>query len=112
MHLGLLHTSRFFVGAESDLFLLPFLLQHDPDTKECSPGGRAGNYVMFTRAGDGTQPNNFLFSPCSKREMSPIIVLKGSQCFISEFNKLFIGEIFEIGILSLDGIFYDFCLET
>ncbi|XP_020621423.1 disintegrin and metalloproteinase domain-containing protein 10-like isoform X2 [Orbicella faveolata] len=66
--------------------------EHDPDTSECSPGGRAGNFVMYSRARDGNEPNNFLFSPCSKRRMSPIISTKGPQCFIAHNNGSYCGN--------------------
>ncbi|KAL9986011.1 hypothetical protein ACROYT_G000064 [Oculina patagonica] len=66
--------------------------EHDPDTTECSPGGQAGNFVMYSRASDGHEPNNFLFSPCSKRKISPIISMKGPQCFIAHNNGSFCGN--------------------
>ncbi|KAJ7339636.1 Disintegrin and metalloproteinase domain-containing protein 10 [Desmophyllum pertusum] len=66
--------------------------EHDPDTAECSPGGQAGNFVMYSRASDGNEPNNFLFSPCSKHRMSPIISMKGTQCFIAHNNGSYCGN--------------------
>ncbi|KAH9498811.1 hypothetical protein Btru_005208 [Bulinus truncatus] len=54
---------------------------HDPDTPECShPESEGGNYIMWDRAGVGTQPNNKLFSPCSLRSIGETI--EYSDCFL------------------------------
>ena len=58
--------------------------QHDPDSAQCSPGGKAGNFIMYSRASDGHEPNNLLFSPCSKRQIALVISRKGADCFIGE----------------------------
>lgn len=39
----------------------------DPDTPECQPGGKEGNFIMYDKANNGGQPNNDKFSPCSIR---------------------------------------------
>ncbi|XP_020621435.1 disintegrin and metalloproteinase domain-containing protein 10-like [Orbicella faveolata] len=65
---------------------------HDPDTCKCSPGGSDGNFVMYSRASDGHEPNNFLFSPCSKQEISPVISSKGQECFIAHSSGSYCGN--------------------
>lgn len=42
---------------------------------------------MYPKATDGNEPNNYLFSSCSKHDMSSIISLRGPQCFIGELTK-------------------------
>ena len=39
---------------------------------------------MYSRASDGHEPNNLLFSPCSKRQIALVIARKGADCFIGE----------------------------
>lgn len=63
-------------------FLLFF--KHDPGTKRCSPNENGGNYIMYTFSTCGREPNNYLFSECSKSQMWPIIFNKGPQCFIGK----------------------------
>jgi disintegrin and metalloproteinase domain-containing protein 10 len=61
--------------------------QHDPETKDCAPGGEPGNYIMFARATSGDKPNNNKFSQCSKDSMSMVIAAKARSsagCFISK----------------------------
>ena len=50
--------------------------QHDT-TAECSPGGSAGNYIMFARATSGDKTNNRRFSPCSRSKMNAVMEVKG-----------------------------------
>ncbi|XP_037572952.2 disintegrin and metalloproteinase domain-containing protein 10 [Dermacentor silvarum] len=45
---------------------------HD-ETPECSPGSPKGNYIMFPRATTGLEPNNRVFSPCSRRSMGQLV---------------------------------------
>mmetsp|Transcript_28356 Transcript_28356/g.84904 ORF Transcript_28356/g.84904 Transcript_28356/m.84904 type:complete len:681 (+) Transcript_28356:240-2282(+) len=54
---------------------------HDPTTAECSPGGNAGNFIMFPQATDGSRPNNELFSPCSRTFMRNVLDRKRNSCF-------------------------------
>lgn len=42
---------------------------------------------MYPKATDGNEPNNYLFSSCSKHDMSSIISFRGPQCFIGELSK-------------------------
>ena len=51
---------------------LPFSVQHDPTTSECTPL-LGGNFLMFSSASTGQDPNNNKFSPCSIRLMNTII---------------------------------------
>lgn len=46
-----------------------------------------GNFIMYPKATDGNEPNNYLFSSCSKHDMSSIISFRGPQCFIGELSK-------------------------
>ena len=72
--------------------------QHDPETKECSPGGDKGNYIMFARATSGDKPNNNKFSECSLRSMSQVMEEKARSkdgCFIGkERNDLLYVSIY------------------
>ncbi|XP_020621445.1 disintegrin and metalloproteinase domain-containing protein 10-like [Orbicella faveolata] len=47
---------------------------------------------MYSRASDGHEPNNFLFSPCSKQEISPVISSKGQECFIAHSSGSYCGN--------------------
>ena len=51
--------------------------QHDAG-EECLPGGTYGMYLMHASATDYRKPNSYIFSPCSIREMSPVVHNKGS----------------------------------
>lgn len=59
---------------------------HDPESdKECTPGGREGNYIMYARATAGDQKNNNRFSPCSLRSIIPVLNSKARGthgCFV------------------------------
>eukprot|EP00117_Sycon_ciliatum_P035878 scpid70594/ scgid4029/ Disintegrin and metalloproteinase domain-containing protein 10; Kuzbanian protein homolog; Mammalian disintegrin-metalloprotease; Myelin-associated metalloproteinase len=48
----------------------------DTYTPPCTPGatGAAGNYIMYSRASDGTKSNNARFSSCSRRSINQIIL--------------------------------------
>ena len=44
---------------------------HDSDTsKECAPPG--DRFMMYPAAVDGSQDNNYYFSPCSKRAINDV----------------------------------------
>ncbi|XP_075749213.1 disintegrin and metalloproteinase domain-containing protein 10 homolog [Rhipicephalus microplus] len=45
---------------------------HDYPPK-CTPGGTAGNYLMYPSARRGTEPNNLKFSPCSIGNISLVL---------------------------------------
>ena len=67
--------------------------QHDT-TADCSPGGSAGNYIMFARATSGDKPNNRRFSPCSRSKMNAVMEVKGrcqdsKCCFKGTVSYLF-----------------------
>ena len=53
--------------------------QHDP-AGSCSPGGSAGNFIMFRSATDGQRNNNKMFSTCSMNSIRPVLQTK-STCF-------------------------------
>ncbi|XP_040077744.2 disintegrin and metalloproteinase domain-containing protein 10-like [Ixodes scapularis] len=40
---------------------------------QCIPGGSEGNYLMFSSASSGSEPNNRKFSPCSVDFISAIL---------------------------------------
>ncbi|KAM7315707.1 hypothetical protein ISCGN_005490 [Ixodes scapularis] len=51
---------------------MTFLCQHDVGP-QCIPGGSEGNYLMFSSASSGSEPNNRKFSPCSVDFISAIL---------------------------------------
>uniref|UniRef100_A0A0X3PL73 Disintegrin and metalloproteinase domain-containing protein 17 n=2 Tax=Schistocephalus solidus TaxID=70667 RepID=A0A0X3PL73_SCHSO len=60
---------------------------HDPNTAECSPSAaEGGKFLMYTYAVPGYSPNNYLFSPCSRRAMSKVILAKAPLCFEEEVS--------------------------
>ena len=69
-------------------FVFPVVdLQHDnqPGRSTCTPSDGNGNYLMFSRATDGTQQNNALFSDCSRESINSNVerVLR-LTCFTSK----------------------------
>ncbi|RNA27853.1 disintegrin and metallo ase domain-containing 10 isoform X1 [Brachionus plicatilis] len=48
--------------------------KHDPETSECQPGGSSGNFIMFSRATSGNQPNNDIFSSCSIQDVNSVFI--------------------------------------
>lgn len=58
---------------------------HDPESeRECVPGGKDGNFIMFARATGGDEKNNQRFSPCSIRSIRPVLAAKARHthgCF-------------------------------
>ncbi|XP_068693194.1 disintegrin and metalloproteinase domain-containing protein 10-like [Montipora capricornis] len=71
--------------------------EHDPETSQCSPGGKAGNFVMYSGGIDGQEPNNLLFSPCSKEQISAVISVKGVECFTGSNGSYCGNRIIEEG---------------
>ncbi|XP_048587301.1 disintegrin and metalloproteinase domain-containing protein 10 [Nematostella vectensis] len=62
--------------------------EHDPEDGDCSPGGKDGNYIMYSKATSGDRPNNDVFSSCSLKAIRDNINDKRgdpkySGCFIS-----------------------------
>ena len=53
-----------------------FGARHDTSA-ECLPGGKYGMYLMHASATDFTKPNSYTFSPCSIRQMGPVVQNKG-----------------------------------
>ncbi|XP_065829351.1 disintegrin and metalloproteinase domain-containing protein 10-like [Oscarella lobularis] len=60
---------------------------HDEPGGECTPGGSAGNFIMFASATDGSLPNNRKFSPCSAETMASVISAKWSLTCFSQENR-------------------------
>eukprot|EP00051_Salpingoeca_urceolata_P032711 m.16996 g.16996 ORF g.16996 m.16996 type:complete len:900 (+) comp5367_c0_seq1:358-3057(+) len=60
---------------------------HDVDglqsssSEDCAPAGLFGNYVMYERATSGNEPNNDVFSPCSRDLIGSLLLSKADQCF-------------------------------
>ncbi|XP_022669722.1 disintegrin and metalloproteinase domain-containing protein 10-like isoform X3 [Varroa destructor] len=58
---------------------------HDPkDDAICTPGGEAGNYIMFAHATSGDKAHNNRFSPCSLRAINAVLNAKARNlkgCF-------------------------------
>ena len=65
------------------------MFQHDKDGMtaegiDCAPSSASGgHYIMYATASDGLEPDNDLFSQCSKDWMGAIIVARGPVCFTS-----------------------------
>lgn len=59
--------------------------RHDPDgSRECTPGGEDGNYLMFAHASAGDLPNNNEFSSCSVTNITRVLNSIGTirnNCF-------------------------------
>ncbi|ELU11170.1 hypothetical protein CAPTEDRAFT_157290 [Capitella teleta] len=69
--------------------------EHDPDTSECSPSTKdGGKHIMYTYSVSGYEPNNKMFSPCSKRAMGAVLLSKSKSCF-TEKSSGFCGN-FEV----------------
>nr|UTK45927.1 disintegrin and metalloproteinase domain-containing protein 10 [Crepidula fornicata] len=74
---------------------------HDIGSESCAPFGttrsdaNSGNYIMFPSATSGNRPNNDVFSPCSRDNMTRIIqqVVDGTrtECFVSS-GQAFCGN--------------------
>lgn len=62
--------------------------QHDPDNKDCAPGGTKGNYIMYARATSGDRYNNNKFSNCSLKSIRSNVDSKRER---SEYNFCFIS---------------------
>ncbi|XP_067939892.1 disintegrin and metalloproteinase domain-containing protein 10-like [Watersipora subatra] len=81
---------------------------HDPgDSTECSPASSGsankgqGNFIMYPHTSSGILPNNFKWSPCTKRSIATIIsdrkkvrpdCLKGKFVVASERQSAFCGN--------------------
>jgi hypothetical protein len=64
--------------------------EHDPDTTECSPNAfKGGKHIMYTYSVSGYDPNNHIFSPCSRRSMGAVLAAKSTKCFSGRFNREF-----------------------
>ncbi|KAL5255764.1 hypothetical protein ACHWQZ_G011104 [Mnemiopsis leidyi] len=56
---------------------------HDSDVnKECAP--KDNRFMMYPAAQDGSQANNFEFSPCSKWAINKVLKGKADLCFVEE----------------------------
>ncbi|ELU11171.1 hypothetical protein CAPTEDRAFT_224264 [Capitella teleta] len=67
--------------------------EHDPDTSECSPSTKdGGKHIMYTYSVSGYEPNNKLFSPCSRRSIGAVLLTKSKSCF-SEKSSGFCGNL-------------------
>ncbi|KAM7541394.1 hypothetical protein Aperf_G00000039495 [Anoplocephala perfoliata] len=67
---------------------------HDPDTAECTPSAEAGGrYLMYTYAVPGYSPNNYRFSPCSRRAIGRCLASRAPLCFeANPFDGLTLSE--------------------
>ncbi|KAL5967121.1 ADAM 17-like protease [Taenia solium] len=55
---------------------------HDPDTEECTPSAEnGGRFLMYTFAVPGYSPNNYRFSPCSRRAIGRCLASRAALCF-------------------------------
>ncbi|CAL1547018.1 unnamed protein product, partial [Lymnaea stagnalis] len=56
--------------------------EHDAETSECAPNSfNKGRYIMYPYAVSGYEENNHVFSPCSKRYVSAVIMARSGSCF-------------------------------
>ncbi|KAK7477427.1 hypothetical protein BaRGS_00031329 [Batillaria attramentaria] len=90
----LLHLMRTLVTVHGHSWGAP----HDGATSHCSreqmtekdgvscqgEGDPAGQYLMHPQSVDGHHPNNMMFSPCSKYEISLALRAKAPSCFVDE----------------------------
>ncbi|CAL1543516.1 unnamed protein product [Lymnaea stagnalis] len=60
--------------------------EHDPESGDCSPSTvySKGKYLMYPYSVSGYDPNNYLFSPCSRDFISRVLKIKGSTCFTAK----------------------------
>lgn len=63
--------------------------EHDPEGT-CSPGGTNGNYIMYSRATSGSDPNNQVFSSCSLQQMGSIFsfIVSNKFCFECKISEV------------------------
>ena len=59
---------------------------HDPP--HCIPGGRTGNYIMYSRATPGSKMNNYKFSSCSITSINSVLNLKARSQFLGCFQDV------------------------
>jgi len=57
--------------------------EHDPLKPECAPGAKDGNFIMYPYSNQGSERNNYFFSPCSINYISEVLKTK-SHCFTGE----------------------------
>ena len=75
-------------------------MQHDPDDKGCTPGGSAGNFIMYDKATTGDRPNNDRFSSCSIKSIETNVNDKRGRykdCFIKFTEKICGNQVREKG---------------
>eukprot|EP00112_Aurelia_sp_Birch-Aquarium-sp1_P006413 Seg1709.3 transcript_id=Seg1709.3/GoldUCD/mRNA.D3Y31 product="ADAM 17-like protease" protein_id=Seg1709.3/GoldUCD/D3Y31 len=61
---------------------------HDPSSRECSPGNsKGGKFMMYSTSVSGLRPNNKKFSPCSERSIDDVLVKKRKECFKSKVGQ-------------------------
>ncbi|ELU09130.1 hypothetical protein CAPTEDRAFT_216817 [Capitella teleta] len=61
---------------------------HDPFSNECTPDSNGGGkFLMYTYSVSGTESNNELFSPCSKRSVLAVLQAKAANCFSEKSNS-------------------------
>lgn len=84
---------------------------HDSDNSEdCAP--KKNRYVMYPAAVDGTNTNNYIFSPCSKKAINEVIRVKAASCF-EEVEEAKCGNgIVEEGESCDAGIFDTSCCDS
>ncbi len=69
-------NGRHHISVRYHVLFVCLFPQHDPDTNECSPGGDVGNYIMYSKATSGNDPNNNKFSTCSLDSMAEVLEYK------------------------------------
>lgn len=59
---------------------------HDPPN--CIPGGKNGNFIMYSRATPGNLKNNYQFSPCSIASINSVLNLKARSQWFGCFREI------------------------
>jgi hypothetical protein len=84
---------------------------HDTDTsEECAP--RNNRYLMYPSAVDGSQPNNYKFSPCCKRAIRDVLTSKASVCFTEVMTSTCGNGVVEEGETCDPGMEYSSCCQS
>ncbi|CAI2356318.1 unnamed protein product [Caenorhabditis sp. 36 PRJEB53466] len=71
-------------GAQHD----PTIESNDTDVEQCSPSYQdGGSFLMSQYAQNGYDPNNVLFSPCSRKAVREVLTHKWKRCFQEEITS-------------------------
>ncbi|XP_041354184.1 disintegrin and metalloproteinase domain-containing protein 10-like [Gigantopelta aegis] len=75
-----------------------FGAQHDASAElNCAPTNKYGKYIMHEYLVSGYKSNNQLFSPCSIKNIHPVIVKKGPRCLKTDIGPVCGNAVIEDG---------------